>query len=88
MNKSTITKVMGEFENSPYVTDLKLDRKVAFIMHISDKIRVARESISSQKRSPNVRLGDMNSVEKQLDELEALVAGVISGNKLHENQTT
>lgn len=83
MNKMTITKVVGEFENSPYLTNLKLDRKVAFIMHISDKIRAARESVANQKRSPNLRLGDMQSIEKQLNELEALVAGIVSGDKLN-----
>lgn len=85
MNKTTIMKVMGEFENSPYITDLKLDRKVAFIMHISDKVQKAKEAVASQKRSPSVRLGDMAAIDKHLVELEALVAGVVSGDKLHAN---
>jgi hypothetical protein len=80
MNKSTLIKAKAEFENSPYIKELNLNKSVAFMMHVNDSIKRMQHTIKEQKSATHVNLKKMDDVMNGLNDLNALVASVMSND--------
>lgn len=84
MNKSHLIKAKSEFENSPYVQELNLDKSVAFMMHVNDKVTKLQGVLKELKASPTLNIKKVEDVMNGLTDVNALVAAVMSKKPLDE----
>jgi hypothetical protein len=85
MNKSSLIKAKSEFENSPYVQELNLDKSVAFMMHVNDKVSKLQGLLKELKASPTLNIKKVEDVMNGLTDMNALVASVMSKGLLTES---
>jgi hypothetical protein len=78
MNKASLIKAQADFEASPYLTELKLARNVAFIMHFNDKVNALQTALKEQKAMPALNLTKIQNVMNGLDEINSLIKTVLS----------
>jgi hypothetical protein len=85
MNKASLIKAQADFETSPYITELKLARNVAFIMHFNDKVNALQTLLKEQKAMPNLNLTKIQQIMNGLDEVNSLVKTVVSKEMVNED---